>query len=98
MSGRAISMIDRSIVAINTPSVVLDRAIHLYRSSWSWPVRARAFPPDDTLVSFRRSFCTSDDTVSDSDSGGLNYDLNVNAIFLPSRAELRAATPWPARR
>jgi len=29
MSGRAISMIDRSIVAISTPSVVFDSTTHL---------------------------------------------------------------------
>ena len=29
MSGRAISMIDESMVAISTPSVVLDRTTHL---------------------------------------------------------------------
>src|ERR1700691_1116041 len=36
MSGSAISMIDELTVAIITPSVVLDRAIHLYRGPTAW--------------------------------------------------------------
>ena len=32
MSGMAMSMMDESMVANSTPTVVLDRAIHLYRS------------------------------------------------------------------
>jgi hypothetical protein len=40
MSGKAISMMDELIVAISTPSVVLERAIHLYRG----PTAGRAVP------------------------------------------------------
>jgi hypothetical protein len=39
MSGSAISMIEALTVAISTPSVVFDSAIHLYRGPGGWAAR-----------------------------------------------------------
>ena len=45
MSGIAISMIDASIVARSTPSVVFESATHLYPSS-ARSTLSLAFPPN----------------------------------------------------
>jgi hypothetical protein len=53
MSGRPISMMDALMVAIRTPSVVLDRAIHLYLGPAPDEAGGIDIPPDQGLAAWR---------------------------------------------